>query len=92
MKKLAITLTLLLGMSMAMFAQGFMDNNDVYEEKGLFGRGDEIFGMREQETPLLPPGHGLTDNQDASSPLGSGIAVLVGLGAAYVVAKKRKEE
>ena len=40
-------------------------------------------------TPMLPS-HGATDNQPA--PLGSGIAVLMGLGAAYMVAKKRKED
>ena len=39
--------------------------------------------------PLLPP-HGSDDNEPA--PLGSGIAVLAGLGAAYLVGKKRKEE
>lgn len=43
-------------------------------------------------TPDLPglPGHGSSDNQDA--PLGSGLVVLVGLGAAYAFAKRRKEE
>ena len=34
--------------------------------------------------------HGETTNQDA--PVGSGIAVLLGLGAAYLVGKKRREE
>jgi LPXTG-motif cell wall-anchored protein len=33
---------------------------------------------------------GSDDNEPA--PLGSGIAVLVGLGAAYLVGKKRREE
>ena len=36
------------------------------------------------------PGHGESDDGDA--PLGSGIAMLLGLGAAYAVAKKRREE
>ena len=36
------------------------------------------------------PTHGETGNQDA--PVGSGIAVLLGLGAAYLVGKKRREE
>ena len=40
--------------------------------------------------PVLP-NHGATENQEAT-PLGSGIAVLLGLGAAYAVAKKRKED
>jgi hypothetical protein len=34
----------------------------------------------------------MEDDVDASSPLGSGIAVLVSLGAAYAVARKRREE
>jgi hypothetical protein len=38
--------------------------------------------------PALP-GHGSEGNQPA--PLGSGIAVLIGLGAAYAVAKKRED-
>ena len=37
------------------------------------------------------PGHGGSDDFDADGPLGSGIAVLVGLGAAYAMTKKRKE-
>ena len=36
------------------------------------------------------PAHGENTNQPA--PVGSGIAVLLGLGAAYLVGKKRREE
>ena len=93
MKKTIITLTLILGITMTSFAEG-----------GLFNRGNNAkYGqnsgyiyfiaqdpVREDvATPLLPS-HGSEDNQ--SAPLGSGIAVLVGLGAAYMVAKKRREE
>ena len=39
--------------------------------------------------PMLPE-HGRPDNQYA--PLGSGIAVLLGLSAAYLVGKKHREE
>ena len=89
MKKQIITLTIILGMAMTGFAQDGMfhransgDNgNAVYESKsGMF---------RETLTPGLPV-HGETGNQDA--PLGSGIALLLSLGAAYAVAKKRNEE
>ena len=48
----------------------------------------ELF--RDIDIPGLP-GHGITDNVDGS-PLGSGIAVLVSLGAAYAFAKRRKED
>lgn len=91
MKKLTITLVLLLGLTMGMFAQGFIENDRNQVEKGLFGRGLELF-REEQEAPFLPPYHGSLENHDAAAPLGSGIAVLVGLGAAYVIAMKRKEE
>ena len=38
----------------------------------------------------LPSNHGY--DSDTPAPLGSGIAVLVGLGAAYLIGKKRNEE
>ncbi len=90
MKKLTITLTVILGLSMTTFAQGSMfhrensrDNgNAVYESKGTMFRTDPL-------TPGLPI-HGQTSNQDA--PLGRGIALLTALGAAYLVGKKRREE
>ena len=90
MKKLIMTTAIVLGLSMTTFAQGSMfhrensrDNgNAVYESKGNLFRTDPL-------TPGLPI-HGQTSNQDA--PLGGGIALLTALGAAYAVAKKRREE
>jgi hypothetical protein len=85
MKKLALTIAVVLGLGLTTFA-----NND----GGLFQRGasEPTYGLyRDREERLLVvPGHGETDNMDA--PLGSGVAVLLGLGAAYMVAKKRKED
>ena len=87
MKKLALTVAIVLGLSMASFAEG----------GGLFGQGQTV----EESTPTttmynrdgipgLPGGgHGQGGNQPA--PVGSGIAVLIGLGAAYAVAKKRED-
>ena len=89
MKKLALSLALILGLSMSSFAQGFINSMEEYEERGLFGRGLGLFREEEESPLLLPKEHGLTENQDA--PLGSGIVVLMGLGAAYVVAKKRED-
>lgn len=86
MKKLALTIAVVLGLSLTTFA----NNND----GGLFQRGAsepasmEIYGTRDSN-PLLPI-HG--NPGDADAPLGSGVAVLLGLGAAYMVAKKRKED
>ena len=87
MKKTIVTIAIVLGLSMTTFA----DPN----HGGLFQRGAENTeyngGMRDGN-PMLP-GHGLTGNQDANeTPLGSGIAVLMGLGAAYALGKKRKED
>ena len=91
MKKLILTAAIVLGLGLATFA-----NND----GGLFQRGasetaNGVYGdrgMREGFTPGLPGGggHGGTGNADA--PLGSGAVVLLGLGAAYLVGKRRKEE
>ncbi|GEM_PF-933413 len=96
MKKLTLTIAILLGLSLTTFA----DNNN--QGGGLFQRGmvDEEYygmgyynnGMRTTGAPMLP-NHGLPENQDADeTPVGSGIAVLLGLGGAYLVAKRRKEE
>jgi len=85
MKKLALTIAIVLGLGMTTFAEN---------GGGLFQRGEApagIYGNRDGEfvSPLLP-NHGEEGNQDA--PLGSGVVALLGLGAAYLVSKKRKEE
>ncbi|MBO7615906.1 MAG: hypothetical protein J6T22_01745 [Bacteroidales bacterium] len=87
MKKLALTLAIVLGLGMASYAEG----------GGLFGQGQAVAEDNNSSVSLynrdatLPglPGHGLQNNQPA--PVGSGIAVLIGLGAAYAFAKKREE-
>ena len=85
MKKLIITTAIILGLAMTSFA----DPNG----GGLFQRGDtpnKGMSMRDNSNMPMLPSHNQTNNQDA--PLGTGIAVLVGLGAAYLVGKKRNEE
>lgn len=87
MKKLAITLAIVLGMTFTVSAQG----------GGMFGYGavgDEAMasdGFQERSFTgiALPSSHGLSS--DVNAPLGSGIAVLIGLGAAYAMSKKRKK-
>ena len=90
MKKLVMTIAIVLSMGATTFAQDV----EVYEERGLFGMGKEsgIFGAKAGEDALLLPGHGETDDQDADGPLGTGIALLTTLGAAYLVGKRRKED
>lgn len=90
MKKVALTLAIILGLSMTTFADP--------DGGGMFSRNKAANNNNNTRTEgglLLPNKHG--SNQDWNGeeddlPLGSGIAVLMGLGAAYLVGKKRKEE
>ncbi len=86
MKKLALTLAIVLGLGLTTFADGggLFQRGNTPEQEGIYGnRGNG---------PITPgmPGHGGTGNADA--PLGTGIAVLAVLGGAYLVGKKRREE
>ena len=87
MKKQLLTIAIVLGLSVPTIA-------DPIQGGGLFQRGavsdEAYYGNRDGNTPMLP-NHGSITNEDASGPLGSGIAVLLGLGAAYLVGKKRNE-
>ena len=79
MKKLALTIAIVLGLSMASFAQG-----------GLFQRGAEPESKADRDDFPGIPGHGSNENQ--SAPLGTGIAIMTAFGAAYLVGKRRKED
>ena len=83
MKKLIITTAILLGLGLTSFADPYGG--------GLFLRGDnrETSNLRDDPSPMLPA-HNQTG--DADAPLGTGIALLTTLGAAYLVGKKRREE
>ena len=90
MKKLALTIAIVLGLGMTSFAAGgglFQRGTDPNQEQGFFGKGNR----NANGTPALP-GHNLLENQDADTPLGTGIAVLAVLGGAYLVGKRRREE
>ncbi len=101
MKKLVITLAIVLGMGLTTFAQdmAFAQNEAFATGGGLMGRGGiesgNVFApglLLDFTTGGMPglPNHGLDGNQNA--PLGTGIALLAALGGAYLVAKKRKEQ
>ena len=84
MKKLALTVAIVLSMGLSVMAQ----------DGGLLNRGvsfdkQERGGLR-GGTPGVPGEFGSDDNQNA--PLGGGVAVLLGLGTAYLIGKKRNEE
>ena len=84
MKKLALTIAIVLGLGLTTFA----DPN----QGGLFKRGGVPGDRNDDPIPALPY-HGSSENQDGNEgPLGTGIAVLAALGGAYLVAKKRREE
>ena len=90
MKKLALTIAIVLGLSMTTFANP--DGGGLFQRGEVSPEANAIYGNRDGDNPLLP-NHNLSGNQDANdtTPLGSGIAVLLGLGAAYAVGKKRRE-
>ena len=80
MKKLVLTFAIVLTVGISAFAQ-----------RSLLGRSDDERPGEDITTPSLVAQHNQPTNQDAT-PLGSGAAILLGLGAAYMVAKKRKED
>ena len=85
MKKLILTAAIVLSMGIGAFAQ--QGDGLLLRSESRANSGDRL------TTPSIPHGFGLSGDENADpAPLGSGIAVLVGLGAAYMVAKKRKED
>lgn len=94
MKKLAITIAIVLGLSMTSFAQwggGLFQRGAVSDEE-YYGAGSYFnYTSWDRTDPLLPglPNHGYDYNTDA--PIGGGALLLIGFGAAYAL-KKRKEK
>ena len=136
MKKLALTITFLLGMMLGAFAEwnsyesgwflfnlfntnedgleeanaGLFENDEInqilwenmvetpsfgvnYEGGGMFGRGKTFStgmgdGFRNMGL-ILPTNHG--DTGDATAALGSGVILLLGMGAAYAMKKRREK-
>lgn len=91
MKKKLLTLTILLGLALGATAQ---------QGGGLFGRGhdsNETSSNRESGSLILLPnahstGSDINGETGEPAPLGSGIAVLAAMGAAYAIGKKRNKE
>ena len=97
MKKLVLTLAIALMMGTTVFAQqggGALRRSKEYRDYLNAGKMNyQAGGLRNNNTPLLPNSFGNPGDFDGTdAPLGSGIAVLIGLGAAYAIGKKRKEE
>ena len=85
MKKLFLTSLIVLGLGTSAFAQG----------RGLFDKGpgeQSSYNNRDASGLVLPTVHGNPGDQPANDgPLGCGVLLLAGLGAAYAVSKRRKE-
>ena len=79
MKKLVLTIAIVLGMGFAASAQGLFDRGP---ETDYFNRDGGLL------TPSLP-NHNEGTNQPAA-PLGGGALLLIGFGAAYAQSKKKK--
>ena len=87
MKKTITTIAILFALTLGGSAQSlFQRDGDIYN-------GNDRLNDPTNEGPMisLPEKHGETGDQNAS-PLGSGVAVLIGFGAAYALGKKRREE
>ena len=84
MKKLVLTIAIVLGLGIGAFAQG-----------GLFGKGETSGSSRDEGSSLIGKGPGLPGEHgqegDDNAPLGSGALLLIGFGAAYAL-KKRQED
>ena len=97
MKKLALTIAIVLGISMSSFAQwggGLFQYGEVSDEE-YYGTAWYALNQNnefQRNVGLLTPGlpiHGETDNMDA--PLGGGALLLIGFGAAYALKKRSKK-
>ena len=90
MKKLIMTTAIVLALSFTTFAQDGMFHRSDNAKNGGDG-----YALYESKGDLKGGFPGLPDHNetgDGDAPLGSGIVLLAGLGAAYMVAKKRREE
>ena len=89
MKKTLVTIAIVLGVGMASFAEP--TNGGLFQRgEAIENNGGTIYGSNRDGNPMLP-GHGHDSNQPAA-PLGSGIALLTTLGAAYLVGKRKQED
>ena len=82
-------MAILLGISFGAFAQygGGLFQYGAVKDEDYYGA-----SIRQNDGGLLslPTMHG--EEQDINASLGSGIAVLMGLGGAYLLAKRKKEK
>lgn len=87
MKKLLITTAIVLGLGFGAFAQGGLFQYGAFSDEDYYA----VYGSQNRDGLLSLPGSHNLDN-DVTAPLGSGLAVLMGLGAAFLMGKRRKEK
>ena len=90
MKKIFITISLIVAFGLGLDAQGLYSQTD-----GFFSRPEPSREYREctEDLPLLP-NRGLVENQYSfveEAPVGSGLLLLLTMGAGYMISKRRKE-
>ena len=86
MKKLALTIAIIFGLGIGVYAQGGLFQYGAVSDEEYYGSGYGYNDLDRNGLPIILPGHGETDNQAA--PLGSGALLLIGFGAAYALKKK----
>ena len=94
MKRLVLTIAIVLGLTVGSYAQGGLfrrgsDAGNAPDAGYSFtntGRGGDGMG-----NPMLPNHNTDELGNDQPAPLGSGVVLLAGLGAAYLAGKRRKE-
>lgn len=91
MKNIFITISLIFAFGLGLSAQGLYSQTD-----GFFSRLEPSQEYREvtEDLPMLP-NRGLTENQysiiEEEVPVGSGLLLLLSMGAGYMISKRRKE-
>ena len=92
MKKLALTIAIVLGMSIGAFAQGGLLGYGFVGEQNGWNNSWSTYNWNRGalNMPSLPTTFGETNDQPAA-PLGSGALLLIGFGAAYAMKKRSKK-
>ena len=87
MKKTLLTIAIVFGIVFCATAQ----NRGLFDLGPSSGYDNDYYGFNDGTNGVfsLPTFHG--NDQDVEAPLGSGMAVLLGLGGAYLLTKRRKE-
>lgn len=81
MRKITLTIALSFGLIYAASAQVFMIDDDAYNGRADAGEGVSV----------IVPIHGVEYDQTNYTPLGGGTLLLAGLGAAYLMKKKKQQ-